>query len=278
MILTFSIGAIPVFAQKSSDRTARPNNFGSVHKIRDYKVLGSGSYSKVETPFVFVARDEETYRLLGNLVDGLPAAATIDFSKNAVVAGFAGTRPTGGWSVEIRKAGKRTVVELNGPRKDMMVTQVITTPYKVVLVPLEDFRPLDLDFTPSYAKNLKTFNTDRGDFEFSGGIAGRRTAFAAAGTVQVLTYEEYATVIFDLKAKNGAAKRRLAEIASGTLKNGRISISRLDPGSFVDLPRPVFGVSGTIKDKVLALNFNSRPTPYADGFVGTGSVSATAVK
>ena len=277
IILILNFGLSSAFAWKSSIRPPRSNDFGSVRKAQDYKVLAGGGHSKVETPFVFVARDEETYRLLGNMVDGLPPSATVDFSKNAVVAGFAGTRPTGGWSVEIRNVGKRTVIDLNGPRKDMMVTQVITTPYKVVLVPLEEFEPLQLDFTASYAKNLKTFTTDRGNFEFSGGIAGRRTAFAAGGTVQVLTYDEYVTVIFDLKGKREAAKRRLSDIASGTLKNGRISIVRLDSGNFVDLPRPPFGVTGNLKDKVLSLNFNSRPTPFADGFVGTGTVSATAV-
>src|SRR5688500_18744199 len=61
----------------------------------NYKVLIEGQYSKVETPFVFIARDAETYALIRSMVEGLPASSTLDFSKNAVIAAFAGERNTG---------------------------------------------------------------------------------------------------------------------------------------------------------------------------------------
>ncbi|NJM52836.1 MAG: hypothetical protein HC846_05245 [Blastocatellia bacterium] len=94
----------------------------------------------------------------------------------------------------------------------------------------------------------------------------------------MLTFGEYTTILFNLKGKGAEAKRRLSEIASGTLKNGNIELMRLDAGSFVENPHPPFGVKGTLKDKNLSLNFESLPTTFADGFDGRGSLEAVKVK
>lgn len=240
--------------------------------------LKEGSYGKVEEPFIFVARDEKTYLQLQNLVEELPSVSTVDFKKNAVVAGFAGEKPTGGWSVEIRKAGKRFLVDLKSPRKDAMTTQVITTPFKVSLIPLDENEALPLDWTTSYAKNSKTFQVTKGDFEYSGGIAGIRKKFKANGTIQMLTFGEYTTILFNLKGKGAEQKHKLSEIASGTLKDGNIELMRLDAGTFVQFPRPPLTVKGSLKGKNLSLNFEPLPTNVADGFEGKGSLEAVQIK
>lgn len=277
IVLTFIVGNLSIFGQGKVVHPTKPKDFDGLGITNDFKVLAEGSQSKVDSPFVFVARDEKTYLQLQNLVEGLPASSTIDFKKNAVVAGFAGEKPTGGWTVEIRKVGKKVLIDQQSPRKDMMVTQVITTPFKVSLIPVDENESLSLEFTASYAKNKKTFQLKKGNFEYTGGIAGIRKKFQATGTIQMLTFGDYVTMLFDLKGKG--QKLNLSEISSGTLKDGSIDISRLDSGSFVQFPRPPFSVKGTLKNKILSLKFESQQeTNFADGFVGKGSLEAIQIK
>ena len=271
-LIIFIFSSLAAFGQEKVVHPIKPKDFNGLGLTNDFKVLAEGSHSKVETPFVFVARDAKSYTQLQNLVEGLPV--TVDFKKNAVVAGFAGERSTGGWSVEIRKVGKRVLIDLKSPPKGSMTTQVITYPFKVSLIPLDENEALPLDWTTSYAKNSKTFQVTKGDFEYSGGFAGRRKQFKANGTIQMLTFGEYTTVLFKLKGTGTESKRQLSEIASGTLKNGNIELARLDTGSFVENPHPPFGVKGTLKGKNISLNFDSLPTTFADGFEGKGSLEA----
>lgn len=279
IILIFSISSLVLFGQKKVVHPIKPKDFDGLGITNDFKVLAEGSQSKVDTPFIFIARDEKTYAQLQNLVEELPSVSTIDFKKNAVVAGFAGEKPTGGWSVEIRKAGKRVLVDLKSPGKDMMVTQVITTPFKVSLIPIEERVSLPLDFTASFAKNLKTFQVAKGDFEYSGGFAGIRKNFKSNGTIKMMNFGDYATILFDLKGKGAEQKLQLSETASGVLKDGNIELMRLDAGTFVQFPRPPFAVKGTLKGKKLSLNFESLPdTTVDDGFQGKGSLEAIMIK
>ncbi len=236
--------------------------------------LKEGFNSKVDTPFIFVARDAKTYAQLQNLVEGLPSVSTIDFKQNAVVAGFAGTKPTGGFGVEIRKSGERVGIFIQAPRKDMMVTQVITTPFKVSLVPVEEDKALPLNLASAFINKMQVFRLNKGNFEFSGGFAFKRKKFKADGTIRLLTFGDYVSVWFDLKGKGAERKRRLSEMASGVLKKGKIELARLDAGSFSDSPRPPFEVKGTLKSKILSLNFEPLPTNVADGYAGKGSLEA----
>lgn len=279
IILTFSLNTLFIYGQGKVVHPIKPKDFDGLGMTNDFKVLAEGSQSNVDKPFVFVARDEKSYAQLQKLVEGLPSYSTIDFKKNAVVAGFAGERPTGGWTVEIRKVGKKVLIDLQSPRKDMMVTQVITTTYKVSLIPVNENESLSLNFTESYAKDKKTFQLKKGDFEYTGGIAGIRKKIQATGTVQMLTFGDYVTMFFDLKGKGKDQKLKLSEISSGTLNEGSIDISRLDSGTFVQFPRPPFFVQGTLKNKNLSLKFESQEeTKYADGFTGKGSLDAIQVK
>jgi hypothetical protein len=242
------------------------------------KVLSEGFNSKVDQPFVFVARDQIAYTQLQNLVDGLPLVSNIDFAQNVVVAGFAGTRPTGGWTVEINKSGGRVDVNFRGPGKDMMVTQMITTPFKVSVISIEGNKGLFLNLPQTLTNKIRTFQVNKGDFEYTGGIAGRRKQFKANGTIRLFTYGDYATVWFDLRGKGQDRRRSLSDISSGTLKNGQLALPRLDAGSFIEFPHPPFGVVGTLKNKTLSLNFKSLPTSFADGYEGWGSLEAVRIK
>jgi hypothetical protein len=77
----------------------------------------------------------------------------IDFSKYDVVAVFAGTKPTGGYCVEIGsvvKKGKDTLVQvkLMKPAPGMMTIQMVTHPFAMKAVPkLADGAKVDLKET-----------------------------------------------------------------------------------------------------------------------------------
>lgn len=240
----------------------------------NFKVLSEGSQSNVEKPFIFVARDAETYAQLQNIVQDLPAANTVDFDSTAVVAAFAGTKPTGGYGVKITKTSQTNMIDLISPPKGAMVTQMITQPFKIVLIPIDKNTALPLDSGAIWANAMENYRVTGGNFEYAGGIAGRRANFAANGGVSIWTYGDYATIFLNLRGMKNQKNRRLMEYASGTIKNGKLEFSRLDAGSFVANPRPAFSVSGTISGKNLFLNFKSQKTGFADGYAGSGKIGA----
>lgn len=68
------------------------------------------------------------------------AAPAVDFSQEAVAAVFLGSRPTGGFRVEITGARREVdtlVIEYVERRPDPadIVTQVVTSPYHIVKIP-----------------------------------------------------------------------------------------------------------------------------------------------
>ncbi len=70
----------------------------------------------------------------------LPA---VDFAREAVAAVFLGTRPTGGYGVEIVGAGQKAgafVVQYREtkPGADAIAAQVITSPFLLVAMPKVD--------------------------------------------------------------------------------------------------------------------------------------------
>jgi hypothetical protein len=91
-----------------------------------------------------VVRDEAAWaRLWGEIhavVDPQPPRPSIDFARHMLVAVAAGTRPTGGFSIEVRRVATRadtlevTVLE-TCPAPGAVVTQGLSQPVEVVRVP-----------------------------------------------------------------------------------------------------------------------------------------------
>jgi hypothetical protein len=274
IILIFGLGLNTTFAQKKTIHPKKIKNYNRTGQTTDFKTLATGNQSKVEKPFIFIARDAATYAELQKLVEGLPATAEIDFSANAVVAGFAGTKTTGGFSVDMKNDQNKVAINIRKPGKEMMVTQMITSPYKVVLVPVSENIAVLTTLSDDFSAVTENYTVSIGDFGFSGGFAGRQKKFTADGKIQVLIYENLATFVFDLIGKETEAKRQLAETASGTLKDGKINLARLDAGSFADNPHPPFAVAGTLINSKLTLTFEPLPTNIADGYIGRGNLEA----
>jgi len=242
------------------------------------KVIAESAYGTIETPFVFVARSKETYAQLQMLVENLPSASEIDFSKMAVIAAFAGTKNTGGYSVSIRQMTDKIIVEVVEPPKDAMTTDALTMPFQVALVPIEEEKSLPLEVSANWKNAVQTYKITSGEFESSGGFAGMLKKFSAEGTIGILSFGDYATFIFNLSGKGANKNMRLTDAASGVMKEGKINLARLDAGSFSEGPKPPLKVSGTLAGGKLSLMFKPLPTNIADGFQASGKIEAAKIK
>ena len=136
------------------------------------KIIREGFYESLETPFIFVARSAETYAQMQKLVvPKLPPASEIDFTKSAVVAAFAGTKNTGGYSVSVKKTAGVILIELIEPPKEAMTTQALTTPFTLALVSIEEEKTLPIEVSGNWKNAMQTYKIASGEFESSGGFA-----------------------------------------------------------------------------------------------------------
>jgi hypothetical protein len=275
-------------AEKSKTKTAKTTDKTASDKpidkpidkpmSNDIKVLAEGAYSKIEQPFVFVARSNETYAQLQNFVENLPPVLEIDFSEAAVVAAFAGTKNTGGYSVSIKSSAGKVSIETVNPPKDAMVTQAITSPFKVALVSVEENDSINLELSANWKSAMQSYRITSGTFEYSGGIAGVRKEFGVEGTIDVLSFGDSATLAFNLAGKGVEKTRKLSEATSGLIKDGKIDLARLGAGSFSENPKPSLKVSGTTANNKLLLVFEPLPSRIADGFQARGKIEAVKAK
>jgi len=254
---------------KSDEIVARPES-GKI------KVIAEGANSNVEQPFIFVARSPETYAELQNLAENLPPASTINFDNSEVIAAFSGTKNTGGFLVEIKKAGNKIAFDIIAPPKDAMLSQALTSPYQVAVIPAEN--ALSLDITGEWAKALENYKVTSGDFETSGGITGRAQKFSAEGTIGILRSGDFATLVFNLSGKDAEKARKLNAVTSGTIKDGKIELTRVDAGTFAQMPHPPLKISGTIANDKLDLAFESLPPTVSESFQVRGKIEASKVK
>lgn len=256
---------------KMTNKETEPNAGGEI------KVLADGSYGAMEEPFLFVARDAETYARLKNELENLPSVAEADFKNQAIVAAFAGTKNTGGYSVEIKKSGGKIAVILNSPPPDAIVTEALTMPYKIAAVPLGAGNSLNLEIGENWKKTAQSYKVSSGEFEYSGGIDGRRKAFAATGAIDVYQFGDLITLNFNLYGTGADKNMKLNDVASGVLSSEKIELTRLDAGSFSESPKPLVKVSGTIGSDKLALTFDPLPTMVSDGFQVRGKLEAARI-
>ena len=103
-----------------------------------FKLLDRGDVSGIEEPRTVVVRTAADWKTL-NTRRGGRASKPVDFSRSTVIGVFLGTRPSGGFSVEItgiERQGKELIVSWREkkPGADQMVTQVLTAPYQLVTI------------------------------------------------------------------------------------------------------------------------------------------------
>ncbi|HEX8638143.1 MAG TPA: protease complex subunit PrcB family protein [Pyrinomonadaceae bacterium] len=270
--------AANVVSNNAMSNNSKPVETASPSGNNDVKTLAEGSYGKIEQPFLFVVRSAETYRQLKTVVEDLPSATGIDYENQAIVAAFAGTRSTGGYSVEIKKSGEKVSLAVNNPPADAIVTEALTMPYQIAAVPVETENDLNLEISDDWKKAARVYKLSSGEFEYSGGIGGRMKRFSAEGTIEVWQFGDLATLKFNLTGANENKNMRLAETASGSVQNGEIVMARLDAGSFSEGPKPPLKVSGKISGGRLSLTFEPLPTNIRDGFAARGKLEAVLTK
>ena len=246
-------------------------------KEGELKVLAEGAQSAIKNPFVALARDTDTYAALTKLDGNLPKLDDEFFKTKVVVAAFLGERNTGGYSIEISRSTREVRVQEKRPGKDMMVTQVITSPFKVVAVEGVSNAPVWLSLDDAWQSGMSFFQVTSARFTMSGGIAGTREEFSLGGTIGVLRAGNLATLQFRLIAPATTKRRALIEHATGVVgSDNNIKVIRMSADSFVDPPNTGLQADGMFSDggKKLLLNLLARPSMIADGYSGQGSIDA----
>ncbi|MBA3441016.1 MAG: protease complex subunit PrcB family protein [Pyrinomonadaceae bacterium] len=267
--------------QKNKNATAKPtpsrSGEGTVNS--DIKVLAEGGHSRVGDAFIAVARDAETYAQLRGLIEKLPEMQASFFKTNAVVAAFLGGRRTGGYVVSFTSDAQGLRISESSPSADMMVTQVLTSPFKVISVPVSDDQSLNVVTDQTWQTGMRPYRIATGEWTMSGGIAGRTEKFQFEGDARTMRHGKLATFLFALKSREGNKSRQLNGIATGVAQpDGSISIAHLDADSFVELPSAAVRATGrfTNNESNLSLQFTPLPTIVADGFSGEGKLEAVA--
>jgi hypothetical protein len=245
----------------------------------EIKVLAEGPQSNIQDSFVAVVRDAETYAALRKLDGMLPELKADFFDTDAVVAAFLGERRSGGFGVEITRNGSAINVVERQPGKDSMVTQMITTPFKVVSVAGGAKSPLSLTVDRAWQQRLSPFSVNSGQFKMSGGVAGYSREFKLEGELRVMVEgRSLVTIVFAVRGSDPAKKRSLIESATGVLtKDGQITIGKMPAGSLIDTPNSGLKATGQLSnsDGKVALNLVSLPLMFTDGFGGMGTLTAT---
>lgn len=246
----------------------------------EIKTLAEGSYGRVEEAFIVVARDAEVYAALGRLAENLPPLGADFFRQNTVVAAFLGTRPTGGYAVELAAEGRDVLkVTERTPPRDAMTTQALTAPFKVVSVPVGDEQPLQVRLAGAWEGATRPYRVTRGDFKSVGGFAGRTQAFQLGGALRLMRHGNLATFFFDIESTGGKAVLALKNTATGVVgPGGSVTIPSTDAGTLVEQPRSPLRASGIFGagENKLSLKFVSLPPRVSDGYGGEGGIEVEA--
>jgi hypothetical protein len=268
---------------QSKPQTPAPVGEGNLEPnvSSDIKELAAGGYSSIREPFIFVARDAETYASLKKLNDKLPELGADFFKSNGVVAAFLGQRRSGGYSVQItRAAGGQLRVSEKTPPKDAMVTMALTAPFQIVSVGVREESPLALELDAAWQEGVRPYRVDSGEFTRMGGLTGRPERASIKGDIRIMRHAQLATLFFALRGTSGEeGVHALQDTASGTItSDGELTLTRLDPGSFVPPPRNPLRARGNFgNDEVtLSLTFEITEAKVNDGYGGQGKLEATA--
>jgi hypothetical protein len=160
-----------------------------------------------------------------------------------------------------------------------MTTQALSSPYKIVSVPIENERSLQLDLGPAWSASQRPYKIASGEFTMSGGFAGQIENMRLEGGFSTMRHASLATFIFDVKGTGGTKQRELKEVATGIVRDGgAVSLARFNAGSLVEPPANLLKAKGqfTAGENELTFEFESLPSTVADGYQGKGRMAAKA--
>lgn len=290
LVLLGTIGAGDAQAQKKTKKSRKKNVIKKVEapeKVsanNQLKILSQDDQSGMEDPFVFVARNAKQYAELKTVWQNLPADP-IDFSQNAVIAVFAGQKPTAGFEINFEETtfgitaqiATTIKVDLISPPKGAMLAQVLTAPAKIVLVPLAEDRGLSVVVDSNWRGKMQTFRISESTFEASGGLMARSQKFNLSGSIDILRAGNLVTAFFNV-GTGAKLVQGIFDTATGRIESDSITLPRIDAGNLVENPHPPLKATGKFSEKEFSLMLESLPTNVADGFSGQGSLTAVKTK
>ena len=105
-----------------------------------FVTVASGGSSAIADAHQAVVRADTEWQALWKRHGAREAAPAIDFSREMIAAVFLGTRPTGGYRVEItalRREADVLVIDIleRRPPPGALVTQALTAPFHIVRLP-----------------------------------------------------------------------------------------------------------------------------------------------
>jgi hypothetical protein len=246
----------------------------------EIKELAVGGHCTVFESFVFVARDAQTYQALKTLNINLPDHDAEFFNSHAVIAAFLGQRRTGGFAVEITQ-GADGVVQVAERVPKGMVTMALTTPFKIVTVPVTADRPIALSLDATWKERWRTYRVTSGELIITGGFAGAHEVLGLEGSLLIMRERTLITLTFDLKSRGKRQTRELRDAASGTVtESGRLSLAYLDSHSLSGAIQSPFRVQGQFAndEQDLRLDLATADAPrISDNFTAQGSLQALAI-
>lgn len=128
----FGWGAIPATPSPVA------NNQLSV-VIVPFTEITRGSKSTVATRVNYLITSADQLNKLWKMIDATSTRPAIDFKKDAVIAVFAGERPTTGYTITVSKVedSSTRLVSITLARQDgnCIVGQAFTAPYELITVP-----------------------------------------------------------------------------------------------------------------------------------------------
>lgn len=244
------------------------------------KVLVDGSQSGVADAFVAVARDVETYSALRELASELPEITADTFTAHVIVVAFLGRRNTGGYGINLTHTSDGTIrLAESQPPKDAIVTQAITTPFKIISVQVSDEQPLSLEMEGEWKTVTRPYRVTKGQFNVSGGFIGSSEDLRLEGSIGLMRQGKLATLTFDLRGLGGTKTRSLRDVATGIVQpDGQFTITHMAADTLVSPPPGALRATGKFAEgeNNLTLAFESLPSNVADGYQGKGSLEATA--
>jgi len=261
-----------------TQKTAKPASKDNPQS--EMKVLAAGAHCTGSNSFIAVARDPDTYAAISRLAGDMPKLDDAFFKSNVVIAAFLGQRRTGGYSVEFTRSDDgQLLVREKAPGKNAMVIQVLTTPFKVVSVPIMEDSPLRVELDVAWRERMRAYRVIAGQFTISGGFAGRSEKFQLNGNIGVVREGTLATFALSLSNISATKERSLTDLATGIMDDSAFKLRKLSKGSLVDPPSSSLRGDGKFSDKEskLSMTFTSLPSMVADGYAGQGTIEAEAV-
>jgi hypothetical protein len=112
----------------------------------------------------------------------------------------------------------------------------------------------------------------------SGGFTGRSESFQLSGKLQVTRLGDLVTIGFALASSGSSRERSLRSTATGVVKDGALTLERINHGSLLDPPSGELKVSGKFLEKNrLSLALISQPINVSESYSGRGTIEAELV-